>query len=132
MKSEYELQAEKFCEETGTDYKISYIGKTIHPFWDEKEPRRTFSIMLKRNGEKYNFKFYGNLKGDEIKIYDVLACLTKFDVGDFDDFISEFGYDIESNKDYTRIQKIYKAVVKEYENVIRLFGDVMDELCEIQ
>lgn len=60
--------------------------------------------------------------------YDVLTCLTKTDPGTFEEFCSEFGYDTDSRK----AEKTYKACVKEYFGVHRLFGDVMDGLMEIQ
>lgn len=58
--------------------------------------------------------------------YDVLACLQKYDVGTFEDFCGDYGYDNDSIKSL----KTYKAVKKEYENVIKMFGDVMNELEE--
>jgi hypothetical protein len=51
--------------------------------------------------------------------YDVLACLTKYDPGSFENFCSDFGYDVDSRK----AEKIYLAVKDEYLNVTRLFND---------
>lgn len=60
--------------------------------------------------------------------YDVLACLTKYDVGSFDDFCSEFGYDEDSRT----AEKIYKAVLDEWLNVQRLWNDKeIEQLQEI-
>jgi hypothetical protein len=59
--------------------------------------------------------------------YDVLASLTKNEVGSFDDFCSDFGYDNDSRT----AEKVYIAVQKEYSEVKRLFNDVMDALQEI-
>ena len=61
--------------------------------------------------------------------YDVLACLQKYDVGTFENFCSEFGYDEDSRT----AEKIYKAVCKEYLNVCKLWSDSeIEELAEIQ
>lgn len=60
--------------------------------------------------------------------YDVLACLTKYDVGTFENFCCDFGYDQDSRK----AEKIYFDVQKEYTEVYRLFSDVMEQLQEIQ
>lgn len=61
--------------------------------------------------------------------YDVLACLQKCDPGTFEDFCSEFGYDTDSRK----AEKIYKAVVNEWQNVAMLFTDKeIEQLQEIQ
>src|SRR5574344_492426 len=51
--------------------------------------------------------------------YSILSCLTKYDVGSFEDFCSEFGYDVDSRS----AEKIYKAVVKEYEGLSMLYSD---------
>lgn len=61
--------------------------------------------------------------------YDVLACLTKYDPGTFENFCSEYGYDTDSKK----AEKTYKAVVSEYENMQKFFSDSELELMrEIQ
>ena len=61
--------------------------------------------------------------------YDVLACLEKYDVGTFEDFCSEFGYDEDSRT----AERIYIAVIKEYKDLTRIFtAEQMEELSEIQ
>lgn len=84
---------------------------------------------------KISFGFLNNKKSDVIHrpktptAYSVLACLTKYDPGTFEDFCSEFGYDEDSRK----AEKIYKAVVDEYKNVAMLFNDEeIEQLAEIQ
>jgi hypothetical protein len=68
-------------------------------------------------------------KGETPTSYDVLTCLQKYDVGSFEDFCSDFGYDEDSRK----AEKIYKAVCKEYENICKLWSDEeIEELQEIQ
>jgi hypothetical protein len=60
--------------------------------------------------------------------YDVLACLTKYDVGTFENFCSEFGYDTDSIK----AEKTYNAVLNEWQNVCALFSDTeIEQLQEI-
>jgi len=54
--------------------------------------------------------------------YDILACLTTYDPGTFEDFCADFGYDEDSRQ----AEKTYKAVRAEYEALARLFND--DEL----
>jgi hypothetical protein len=58
--------------------------------------------------------------------YDLLTCLTKYEVGTFDDFCANFGYDTDSRK----AEKTYKAVCEEYKKVCCIFSD--DELTELQ
>ena len=60
--------------------------------------------------------------------YHILSCLTKYDVGSFEDFCSEFGYDVDSRS----AEKTYKAVVKEYEGLSMLYSDEeLEEMSEI-
>jgi len=61
--------------------------------------------------------------------YSVLSCLTKYDPGTFDNFCSEFDYDIDSRK----AKKVYKAVCKEWKNVQSIWSDEeIEQLQEIQ
>ncbi len=61
--------------------------------------------------------------------YDVLACLTKYNPGTFENFCSDFGYDTDSKK----AEKIYTDVLKEWQNVQSLFTDTeIEQLQEIQ
>ena len=65
--------------------------------------------------------------------YDILACLTKYDVGTMDNFLTEFGYEIKSAKDMTDFIDTYNAVVKEYRDLCRCFTpEQIEKLQEIQ
>ncbi len=78
------------------------------------------------------FAGWGRIKGDEIHrpeaptAYDVLACLTKYDVGTLENFCGEFGYDLDSKK----AEKTYSAVKKEFADVQRLWTDSEIELLQ--
>lgn len=67
------------------------------------------------------------VKGKEPELYDILTCLTKYDVGTFENFCSEFGYDEDSRS----AEKTYNAVVKEYESMCRLFSDEELEVLQL-
>lgn len=61
--------------------------------------------------------------------YDLLSCLTKYDPGTFENFCADYGYDTDSRK----AEKTYKEVMKEWENVSRIFStDELEQLQEIQ
>ena len=128
----YEKQANEFLAATNTTIKATFF-KYDYYFDDDRERRNIYKITIKRKGVgQYTFKFGSSLNDTQDDIepcnYDILTCLTKYDVGSFEDFCSEYGYDDDSRKAY----KTYKAVVKEWENVNRLFSDVMEQLREIQ
>jgi hypothetical protein len=130
MKNEYQKQADDFLKETGTTFKAKFKKNDFY-FDGDKETRDIYRINLKRNGKSYNFDFGQSVNGSVNKevptAYDVLACLQKYDVGTFNDFCSEFGYDTDSRK----AEKTYYAVLKEFQGVNYLFSDVMDKLQEI-
>jgi len=132
MMSEYEVKTNIFLAKTETIFKVvSYQGKVDK--WNDLVDK--WNVKLVRNGKTWRFPFYmgsGN-KGRKPTAYDVLACLTTYDVGTFEDFCSEFGYDVfdDYGKRNYKNYCLYKSVNTEYKHVLDMFGDVIDELCEI-
>jgi hypothetical protein len=66
-------------------------------------------------------------KNDNFKeptAYDVLASVEKYDIGTFEDFCNEFGYDTDSRN----AEKTYKAVKEQYTQFCTLFNDSEMEL----
>lgn len=61
--------------------------------------------------------------------YDVLACLTKYDPGTFEDFCAEYGYDEDSRT----AERIYIAVQNEFANLKRIFdSEQLEAMQEIE
>jgi len=98
-------------------------------------------IYLKRNKDNKPIKRYNGVhlnNGNSTKnkgfkeptAYDILACLTKYEVGEFKDFCAtNYGY----NDDSIKAEKVYKAVLKEWDNVRMLWSDKeIEQLQEIQ
>lgn len=108
----------KLAEYFGLKYKILGYEYKVH-FANETKQRYVFKIQLKRNGKQYTFEFGQSISegGSEPTLYSVLTCLQKYDVGSYGDFCSNFGHDYESETS----KKIYRAVLKEYNNMLRLF-----------
>lgn len=65
--------------------------------------------------------------------YSLLAGLQKWEVGSFDNFCAEFGYNDRPLADYPKVTGIYQAVCEEYAAVLRLWPEpeVRAELEEI-
>lgn len=128
----YENQANEFLAATNTTITKRFLRKGKY-FDDDKLSRDIYSMTISRDGHgKFSFNFGNSIINSNSKRkapsnYAILSCLTKYDVGSFEDFCSEFDYDDDSRKAY----KIYKSVVNEWENVNRLFSDVMEQLQEI-
>ena len=100
-------------------------------FDNDTEKRHVFNITLKKEHKQYTFNFGQSIAqgSNEPTMYDVLTCLQKYDVGTFEDFCGEYGYDNDSR----RAEKIYKAVCKEYQGMQRLFTESeLNLLSEIQ
>jgi hypothetical protein len=132
MNKDYKKQADDFLKATNTTFKAK-LYKHNKYFSDDKEIRDIYKITLRRkNVGSYTFTFGTSINDTKKNItpnaYDVLACLQKYEVSSFEDFCYDFGYNTDSRK----AEKTYKAVLKEYKNVYRLFSDVMEQLDEIQ
>ena len=134
--SEYEVKANEFLKEN--NIRFSYRGPDVKTCdWDGKLHFMFKCRFFNRSTKKsMTVNFFSSLQDfcdckETVTAYDVLACLQKYEVGTIDDFVSEFGYEVNSWEDVRKIEKTYKAVKREYKNVLRVFGDCMDELQEI-
>ena len=133
--SEYVQQAKKFLESCKATMEINYVGLEV-PNWDKKE-HATYDCIIKTPKNEMTVHFYASLFDTERGIapteYDVLACLQCYEVGELEDFMFEFGYEIKQRGDLKRIQDTYKAVKKEYKDVCKCFTKKqIEKLAEIQ
>jgi len=112
--------------------KMQILSSTYKLHFDgDKQKRYVFKIKLIKGGKQYTFKFGQSISegSNEPTLYSVLACLTKYDPETFEDFCANYGYDNDSRK----AEKIYKEVVKEFNNMQRLFtSDELELLTIIQ
>ncbi len=127
--SEYTQQAIDFANKYGITLKVIGEPEYRKYFNSDDHCRYVFKLELSRNKKSYTFTFgqsiaAGNRTPD---MYTVLACLTKSDPEYFEDFCDSYGYPPDS----THSKKVYKSVLKEWNAVNKLFGDILDELCEI-
>lgn len=161
MKSTYDTHAEQFLADTGTTFKAVKLGHFPY-FPEDAQSRDVYEITLERNKRIYKFRFGQSINNSELderydvgqvakirgnksvhdgavqeikarrgKIptpYDVLVSITKEAPDTFQDFCLTFGYDTDSRK----AEKIYFDVQKEWKEINRLFGDVLEQLREIQ
>lgn len=110
---EYTEQANQFLAATNTKYSAKFHRCGYH-FAEDTTKRYIFTCTFKRNGRQFSLKFGQSIAAGNTlpEAYDVLACLQKFDVGSFEDFCSEYGYEQTKAN-----ERIYKAVCKEFEKV---------------
>lgn len=136
--SEYTAKAKEFLKKCGAKMTISHVSDE---FGEWKSGLITdgwlYRVRIDRNGKSWSFRFsdsvYNKIHNKRPTPYDVLACIEKYEPywDDVWDFAKEFGYEICDRESYKATEKIFKAVAREYKNVVRMFGDCMDELCEI-
>ncbi len=122
---DYDGKADYFLHITETTFTAEYKDHDYY-FDGDKDCRDIFNITLKNTNNRFRFTFGQSINntGKALKAYDVLASLTKYDCGTFNDFCSEFGYEQDSRSAY----KTYKAVKREWENLNKLFTEDQLEL----
>ena len=126
----YEQQANDFAKAHGVKLSVLSAKYGQMPNWNNSTLRWIFKLRLTRGRRRYTFVFGQSVHSDRKKptMYDVLSCLTKYNPGTFEDFCADYDYDTYSR----RAERIYKAVCREWKAVERLFGDIIEELQEIQ
>lgn len=126
---DYAKNAERFAKKYGVKLTVLEEDWRVNEDWGGKDEQYYFKCRLTRGRKQYTFDFWmGPATSGWPTMYDVLACLSKpYGIESFEDFCNEYGYDYDSR----RAERIFKAYKKEVANVERLFGDVMDELYEI-
>ena len=144
--NEYGKQALDFCEKYGVEITLTYLGKQKREeVFGDDIARDTYSVDIIRNGNKFSLTFsdsiFNTQKNEERRkgrryiqtpaAYDILAGLTKYDPGDFDDFLHDYGYQITNHREYLKLNCLYLRVKDEYTSVYKMFSDCMDELSEI-
>lgn len=120
-------QAEAFLNWAGTTFTTEFKEHAIY-FDGDKERRDIYYITIKNEAHRYKFTFGQSIAsmGKIPTPYEVLSCLEKNPVYDFADFCSNYGYEEDSRQAY----KMYKAVKKESENVLKLFTEKELELLQ--
>jgi hypothetical protein len=124
----------KYCFKFGNSLNNSgfyfTIGRQRYELYRKHIDSKNLISMCK----KINYEFSPQCKSDIIHKpikptnYDILACLTKYNPGTFENFCSDFGYDTDSKK----AEKTYNAVKDEWLNISRIFNDSeLQELREI-
>lgn len=127
--TDYIKQANDFCEKYGIEIEWGFIETSFNPEWGDtyKDKRNKWRFAIYKDGKRYTGIFWDSIinsvKGNfEPSNYDLLACLTKYDPCTFKDFCCDFGYDeFDENA-----KKTYRAVIKEYKGLCRVFGDDSD------
>lgn len=135
--TEYQKQAKEFLESCNAKMIIKLIGTGINPDWGDNEKRNKYMFAIKTPLGLMTGYFWDSVYNTKRDIkpteYDILACLEKYDVGTIDDFVNEFGYEVHEWADVKRIENTYNAVIKEYQDICRIFTpEQIEMLREVQ
>ena len=144
---EYVKQAKDFLKSCNATMDIMYLGTEVNKNWHQKTERDTYIVNIRTPKGNMQVKFWDSInntiKNSDFRrinkprikptAYDILSCLQKYDVGDIEDFMWEFGYEIKKRGDLKRLQDTYNAVVKEYQDICRCFTpEQIEAMQEIQ
>ena len=135
--NEYVKQAKDFLESCDAKMTITYLGKGVNKNWNESSLRNVYRATITTPKGSMWVKFWDSIvntqSGEQPTEYDILVCLQKYDVGTFEDFVSDFGYEIDEFHAKQRATNMYYAVCDEYKKVRRCFTEEqIDAMCEIQ
>lgn len=130
MLNEYEKMAEDFCAKNHVKIWISFIG--WKPWKEIGAAVNTYRVSIMTPIKSFTVTFHDSINNTVTGVrptkYDVLACLTKYDPGSFEDFCNEFGYD-EYNRNS---MSTYRAVLREWEKMEEAFTEEqLEELRKI-
>lgn len=137
--NEYDIQAKDFMNKYNVKMNIDFEGKKqvkMECFGNVLIDY--YKVVIKRNGKQMTTHFGQSLndtrKGIPARPYDILSCIQKYPVEYYEDFCDEYGYNKynEFGGIDKKSEEIYLACLKEWKNVDRLFGDILEELQEIQ
>lgn len=125
--SAYDESARAFLRATGARMSARYLGKLPAP-WDTHGDRHAaYSVTISSANGEMRVRFYDSVRNTEngaetITAYAVLSGITKYAPGSFDDFCSEMGFfPIESQADYKRAMRTWRACGREYAGVCRVW-----------
>lgn len=151
--SEYEQAARAFLEKTGARFQARYLGdfEKCREWGEDNEGRAgridgrgecvpVFRVRIATAAGSMVVRFRGSVNDWRrgvvvVGVYDVLACLQKWDPGAFDDFADEMGYfPISSSAAYKRARSVWRGCVREAAGVARVWPAAADreELANIQ
>ncbi len=131
---DYSKQANNFCTKNNIVITKTFLDCNYH-LEEDKEKRNIYYIKIVNTvtNESMSFNFGDSIVNTKARYrispsnYSILACLTKYNPGNFKDFCMDYGFDNDSIK----ALKSYKLVIKEWEDVARVFLNCLDELTEI-
>lgn len=132
----------KLFASIGAKYKViekKHVSGFPNDYTDTKT-RFSYKYKFQRGKKSFCITFYDSVYNYEHNkkpsVLDVVYCLVSDNpYSDIYEFCEEYGYnkdaEYEDAREWKRIKAIYNAVKKQYNNYIRLFEDVEEEIQNI-
>lgn len=123
IQNDYVMQANEFSERNGIEIKIAFKEQNSNPMWGGKNYlQNCYSVYIRNtdSGEVMRVPFWDSIYNTTHTCYDILACLTKYDPGNYEDFCLDFGYETETENEFGRLTrnpnayKIWEACCREW------------------
>jgi hypothetical protein len=141
MKTDYETPVKEYLESIGVSWKLEFKFSDIKPDWDNSFHDRYEFTLSRKDHKSVSFNFWDSSANTEARTnrrsqhkyrklgcYDVLACLTKSEPYDFENFCGDYGYDTDSRK----ALDLYLQVQEEFKKVSSIFSqEELEHLSDI-
>lgn len=146
--NEYLDQALKFLKDTNSEILIKYDGFKVRDIFSDNIPRDNYVIILKNSKGRYEFIFTNSIAcsrftkqvehgmlNPNFKVpnaYDILACLSIMSFNSVDDYINEFGIEVNSAQDFRNAEKTFNLIQQEELALLRMYDtSEIEQLQEI-
>ena len=139
--NEYDKMAYDFLEKTGSTISATCFAEVEgFPDGEDRMMHNAYWCCLKRTeGERtgeLSFSFFGSYvdwrDGDDPSYYDLLTCMPTYDVGDIDEYVSMFGFEVRKWEDVKKIERSYEEWCRQYQTLAQMYTEQeLAELAEI-
>jgi hypothetical protein len=146
--NEYLQQALDFLKNTNSEIQIKYDGFKVRDIFNDNIPRDNYVVTLKNSEGRYDFTFTNSIAHSRFtkqvghgmlnpsfkvpNAYDILACLSIMSFDSVDDYISEFGIEINPAQDFRNAEKTFNLIQQEEISLLRMYtSEEIEQLRDI-
>lgn len=119
---DYNKEIKEILKIKNINVKIIYVTKSFTN-WDKDNLHNQYKVVLIRDTKTMQFDFWDSIRNTEEEkkptVYDVLSCLEWYELGDFDDFCYNYGYDNDSITAF----KLYAECQKQQKDLFALIPE---------
>lgn len=128
--TDYERIAKDFCKKHGVTVAFRFLGNATNRLWDETVIRPHYRVTIKTTRGQMTVDFWDSLYSlthdEKPTEYEIFSCLEKYEVCDFYEWCTEYGY----NTDSRRAERLWRLCRRQWASVQRVFTD--DQIAELR